>query len=285
MPGLSQAARVVALTGLLVVAAACLESAWTRSLAGSPRRAFFIVFGCVLGLWLAVMLYGSYIWNLVMPFYRPLGIIMSIIAIGVAILGWSALETRNSRRGLVSLMVIAVALKLVHWGYYVPEWNYRYSQGPWGRAISQWVPKRWALYTFHDWPPDLAFFMKRPVRQLRSPTLSGIPGGPAKQVCVVASLGIRELAQVRSADHSGREISRSIGGRTHPGSDRRAPCLLLWARIPSAQRLHGNQLAANRPIAGDSTKTAPIDGIRCHERASAMENSWLIARHFVAHPS
>ena len=134
------------------------------------------------------MIYGSYIWNLAMPFYRPLGIIMTIVTVGVAVLGWSALETRNTRRGLVTLMVIAVGLKLVHWGYYVPEWNYRYSQGPWGRAIGQWVPKRWPVYTFHDWPPDLAFFTKRPVRQLRSPHYLEYQAGPrSKFVLLQAS--------------------------------------------------------------------------------------------------
>jgi hypothetical protein len=181
VPGLSQVSRFVALTGLLVITAASLEAAWTRSLSRVPRRTFFIVFGSVFALCLSVILYGSYIWNLVMPFYRPLGIITGIIAIGVSILGWSALETRNSRRGLVSLMVMAVALKLAHWGYYVPEWNYRYSQGPWARAITQWVPKRWELYTFHDWTPDLAFFMKRPIRQLRSPNYLEYQSGPASK--------------------------------------------------------------------------------------------------------
>ena len=142
VPGLGTAARVVALTGLIVIAAACLESAWTQDpcqarLAGRSSS-------CLALCWDSGLLScstGVYIWNLVMPFYRPLGIIMSLIAIGVAVLGWSALETGNSRRGLVSMMIIAVALKLAHWGYYVPEWNYRYSQGPWGRAISQWIPQ------------------------------------------------------------------------------------------------------------------------------------------------
>jgi hypothetical protein len=188
VPGLSEVTRIVALAGLLVGATACLEAARARVLARSARRMFFIVFGCVLGLGLIVVLYGSYIWNLAVPFYRPLGIIMSIVAIGVAILGWSALEIGNSRRGLVTLMVIAVGLKLVHWGYYVPEWNYRYSEGPWGRAIGQWVPKRWTLYTFHDWPADLAFLVKRPVRQLRSPHYLEYQSGPqSKFVLLQAS--------------------------------------------------------------------------------------------------
>jgi hypothetical protein len=188
VPGLSQTSRVVAMAAALVIAAACLESAWARAFTRSPRRAFFVLYGCVLGLWLAVTLYGIYIWNLVMPFYRPLGIVTGIIALGVTILGWSALETRNTRRGLVSLMIIAVALKLAHWGYYVPEWNYRYSQGPWARAISQWIPKRWALYTFHEWAPDLAFFMKRPIRQLQSPHYLEYQSGPrSKFVLLQAS--------------------------------------------------------------------------------------------------
>ena len=134
------------------------------------------------------MLYGSYIWNLAMPFYRPLGITATVVAIGIAVLGWSALETRNTRRGLATLIVMAIALKLVHWGYYVPESNYRYSQGPWGRAIGKWVPNRWPLYTFHDWPPDLAFYVKRPVRQLRSPQyLEYQPGPQSKFVLLQAS--------------------------------------------------------------------------------------------------
>ena len=143
----------------------------------SPPRFFFFV-ASLLGLWLTVMLYHSYVWNLAMPFYRPVGITMAIVTIGVAILGWSALVTGNTRRGLVTVMVIAVSLKIVHWGYYVPESNYRHSQGPWGRAIGQWVPKRWTLYTFHEWPADLAFFVKHPIRQLRSPRYLEYQAGP-----------------------------------------------------------------------------------------------------------
>ncbi len=188
IPGLSASAGMVALLGLTVVTAACLEAAWARTLARWPQRTFFAIFAGVLGLWLTMMLYGFYIWNLAMPFYRPLGIIAGLIAIGVSILGWSALEQANSRRGFVSLIVIAIAIKLVHWDYYVPEWNYRYSEAPWARAISQWVPRRWVVYTFHDWDPGLAFFVKRPVRQLRSPNYLEYQSGPrSKFVLLLAS--------------------------------------------------------------------------------------------------
>ena len=68
-----------------------------------------------------------------------------------------------------TLVLIAIGLKFAYSFYYVPEWNYRYSQGPWARAIAQWVPRRWTLYVLHEWPADLEFFTKRTVRQLHSP--------------------------------------------------------------------------------------------------------------------
>ncbi|MFI5456678.1 MAG: hypothetical protein ACHRXM_14615 [Isosphaerales bacterium] len=188
VPGLSQASRVVALAGWTVGTAACLESAWTRLLSRSVRRAFLVLFSGVTGLWLCVMIYGAYIWTLSLSYYRMLGVVMSLLVLVVAYLAWSALVNHNSRRGLITLFVIAAGLKLVHWGYYVPEWNYRYSQGPWARAIAQWMPRRWTLYTIHDWPEDLAFFTKRRVRQLRSPHyLEYQPGPESKYVLLLPS--------------------------------------------------------------------------------------------------
>src|SRR5262249_38316918 len=39
------------------------------------------------------------------------------------------------------------------------------------RAIAQWVPPSWTVYTMHAWPTDLAFALERPVRQLTHPKL------------------------------------------------------------------------------------------------------------------
>ena len=188
VPGLGPAARIVALAGLLVGAAACLESAWRNALGPAARRAFFLLFSAVLALWLVAMIYGCFIWILTMPYYRTLGIVMGLMIPVVVVLGWSALGAGNPRRGLVTLMVLAIGLKLAHWGYYVPEWNYRHSQGPWGRAIGQWIPRKWSLYTFHDWPDDLAFFIGRPVRQLHSPRfLNYLPGAESRYVLLQTS--------------------------------------------------------------------------------------------------
>jgi len=188
VPALSHASPLVALAGWSVIAAACLESTWNGILSRPARGAFFVLFAGVTGLWLCVMIYGACIWSLNLPYYRTLGVMVSLLIVAVAYLAWSALITRNSRRGLVTLFVIAIGLKLVHWGYYVPEWNYRYSQGPWARAIAQWMPRRWTLYTFHDWPADLAFFTKRRVRQLRSPHyLEYQPGPESKYLLLLPS--------------------------------------------------------------------------------------------------
>jgi hypothetical protein len=50
------------------------------------------------------------------------------------------------------------------------------------------MPKRWNLYTFHEWPVDLAFFTKRQVRQLPSPYHLEYQGGPdSKYVLLLPS--------------------------------------------------------------------------------------------------
>ena len=146
-----------------------LESAWVQSLQGLPRRAFLWVMGGLLTVWMITVVYGSYLWLLVFPYYRPVGIAAVILGVTALVIGWLAIETVNTRRGLVALVFLAIGLKVIHWGYYVPEWNYRHGQGPWGRAIGQWLLPGWTLYTFHDWPPELTFAIGRPVYQLRSP--------------------------------------------------------------------------------------------------------------------
>ncbi len=177
IPGMTSAARMAALAGLAVGTAASLESVWCNALSRAAGRSFFTIFAVVIVVWLSGSLYGSFIWCVAMPFYRVLGIITTFLALAIAVLAWSALATANVRRALVALVIVAIGFKLAHWLYYVPEWNYRRSQGPWARAIAQWVPRRWTLYTIHDWPLDLAFYMKRPIRQLRSPRFSSTNPG------------------------------------------------------------------------------------------------------------
>ena len=69
-----------------------------RLLSRSAGRTFFVLFSIVIGTWLCVMMYGTYIWNLCLAYYRVLGIAMSLLILVVAALCWLALAKRQHRR-------------------------------------------------------------------------------------------------------------------------------------------------------------------------------------------
>jgi hypothetical protein len=100
-----------------------------------------------------------------------------LIALAVAIV---ATWTRDRAWGVSALLWLVLGVKLAHATIYLPEIRYRTGQGPWGRAIGQWIPPGRPLYVFHSWPHDLAFAIGRPTRQLMAPAwLDSAPGrGP-----------------------------------------------------------------------------------------------------------
>ncbi len=188
VPGLATPARAIILAAMAMAAAAGLDAAWKHSLSRAAGHTFFVVFSVVIGVWLCAMMFGAYIWTLCLAYYRVLGIGMSVLLLGVAALCWLALAMRRTRLAIATLLLVAIGLKLAYWCYYVPEWNYRYSQGPWARAVAQWVPRKWPLYVLHEWPADFEFFTKRTVRQLHSPHFLEYQGGnSAKFVLLLAS--------------------------------------------------------------------------------------------------
>jgi hypothetical protein len=168
VPGLAQSARVTAIAGLAVLAAACLESVCAGRLAGVARGTFIATFSTLLTAWVGAVVYGTFIWCVAIPYYRPLGVATGLSVLAVMLLAGSVVTRANCRRALVCMVVMAAVLKLAHWAYYAPEWNYRRGQGPAARAIAQWIPRGWTLYTTIDWPADLVFPIRRPVRQLHS---------------------------------------------------------------------------------------------------------------------
>ncbi len=185
VPGLASAALAPALAGLAFAAGACWASAWD-GLAGFSRGARRWLFGSTLGIagaWLAVVLsWGGYI-GFSVAYYRAVMIAVAASSVVAFLYAVAATRKGDPRRALVAMGLVAVALKLAHWGYYAPEWNYRNSAGPWGRAIGQWVPDKHPVYTLHAWPLDLAFAIGRPVRQLASPQhIEFAPGKGSKFV-------------------------------------------------------------------------------------------------------
>ncbi|MDG3006225.1 hypothetical protein [Paludisphaera mucosa] len=175
IPGLASAAAPVALMGLLVVAAAGLDAAWSGKLATRARGGFLAMVVVLTAGWVFVAFYGTYLLTIVFTYYRPIGIVFAVASLGVAALAWRAFETRSDRRAVIAMLVLTACLKWAHWGYYTPEWNYRYGQGPWGRAIGQWLLPHWTIHTLHEWPEDLAWAIGRPIRVLHSPQHLAFP--------------------------------------------------------------------------------------------------------------
>src|SRR5690606_23915636 len=87
------------------------------------------------------------------------GYVLAVLALAAA---W-----RGADRWVVGAVIaIAICLKVAHWGVVVPEWNYRFGQGPCGRAIGPWVVPNRPIYMTTAWPHDLMFHTERPVRLL-----------------------------------------------------------------------------------------------------------------------
>ena len=189
VPGLATAARVPALAGLAVAASACCDRllGGSDSVAAPVRRWFFgwpIVFTVLWTVTVAGL--GGYLAAAV-PYYRFVSVTLILLAPPAAALAFRAAARREPRGALLAVAALAVFLKIGHLGYYVPEWNYRFSQGPWGRAIGQWVPPHWPIYTLHAWNHDLAFATHHPVHQLPSPQHLEYQPGEARYVLLLAS--------------------------------------------------------------------------------------------------
>jgi hypothetical protein len=179
VPGLAVAARLPALAGLGVVAAACADRVWTGPITPAVRGWFLAIVGTLVAFWLGLVNVGGIFLASAVPYYRGLAIVLIALSLVIGLVFLLALGRGDVRRALLALTVVAVCLKVAHWGYYVPEWNYRHSQGPWGRAIGQWVVPGWPIYTVHAWPTALAFATEHPFRQLRHPRSLAHKVGPA----------------------------------------------------------------------------------------------------------
>ncbi len=197
VPGLAEAARVPALAGLAFAAGAGWDRAWEagRGFSTGVRRGLLAATLAFAGLWLALVLaWGGYV-AFAVAYYRAVMIAVAICSLIALIFAVVAARKGDARRALGAMVLMAVAVKLAHWGYYVPESNYRYGAGPWGRAIGQWVPEKHPVYVLHAWPADLAFAIGRPVRQLHGPELIEFQPGKGSKFVLLQDA---EYAEYRS---------------------------------------------------------------------------------------
>jgi len=234
IPGLAPAAGAPALAALALAAALACDRVWAG--AGSPRarRTFFAAGSVVVGLWAVIAVAGGSYLAAAVSYYRPLAVTLVILTAPLALLTGVAVARGRARGLVVAVALVACSLKAAHWGYYVPEWNYRRGQGPWGRAVAQWVPPRWPVYTTHAWNADFGFALGRPVRQLASARHLGYAPGPVRFVLLLDSEyanwpeqapPLIRVAGFQDEYGGGRVLARTAGplpwSRAAAGSDSR----------------------------------------------------------------
>ncbi|AMV37028.1 hypothetical protein [Planctomyces sp. SH-PL62] len=240
VPGLASASALPALAGLLVAAAAVLEAAWSGGLSPRARRAFFgIALALTVG-WVFVAAYATFVMAIVFTYYRPIGVVLAFGSLIVAVLAWRSVETRSARRAVIGMLVLTACLKWLNWGYYTPEWNYRYGQGPWGRAIGQWLLPHWTIHTLHEWPEDLAWAVGRPIRLIHTPQHLAFPEtSESRHVLLLESEFVNwppsapKLVKVASFEPPHPAGSRRILARTE--GELLTPSGRLVSRVPAPE--------------------------------------------------
>lgn len=221
IPGLASAARLPALAGIAVVAAAAWDSVLSGPLGVGARRWLHVFTIGVVLLWTAAsLIWGGHL-AMAVGYYRSVSLVLIALAVGTATLAVATTWLGDRRGSFASIVLVAVALKVAHWGYYVPETNYRHGQGAWGRAVGQWVPRGRPVYVLHGWPADFCFGVGRPVRQLVSPLLLADRPGPDPKLVLLheaefahwqdAWPKVYQLARFEDEFGSGRVLARTEG--------------------------------------------------------------------------
>ncbi len=181
IPGLAGPARLPILAGLAMAAGAVADRVWDGTLSPSLRRSV-LTGGLVVVLgWAALMVPGGTYLALSVAYYRPMGIGLVVLVSVALLVGLLGARLGRGRWVLGAVTLVALSVKLTHAGVYVPEWNYRMGQGPWGRAIGQSVPPRWPIYTLHPWPASLAFATGHPVVPIADERFLNEQKGPRPQ--------------------------------------------------------------------------------------------------------
>ncbi len=223
IPGLAMAARLPAVLALCVLSAACLDCAWVDLAAwpASARRVFAGLLLLVVALWAAIVVgYFGYL-SLAVTYYRPLAIVLFALVGPTLFVAILAASSGQGRRAVIALGLVACGLKIAYVGFFAPEWNYKTGQGPWGRAIGQWVPARRLIYTSHVWQPDLAFATERQFHQLVNPRVLEYQRDPLPRFVLLHdqefahwpedAMPLVKMAEFEDAYGSKRVLARTAG--------------------------------------------------------------------------
>jgi hypothetical protein len=230
LPGLRGATAPIAFAAIILAACGLATAAKGLWDGGERTRRWVLVatFGLCGCLALVGVPYASYLAAAV-PYYR---LVCIVIAATLAVsFAFAAVGAWQGRIGwsLGCLVALALAIKCAHAEVYAPEWSYRVGQGPWGRAIGQWVPPRSPVYVFQAWPPDLAFAMGRSVRHLVSPGWLDFVRTPAPHYVLLLegelehwpkrAPAIEAVRRFRDAGGRERVLARTLSGDREPVRD------------------------------------------------------------------
>ena len=119
------------------------------------------------------------------------------------------------------MLLVACGVKIAYVGFLAPEWNYKAGQGPWGRAIGQWIPHHRLIYTSHIWQPDLAFATERQFYQLADPRVLEFQRDPLPRFVLLHeeefthwppdAMPLVKMAEMQDQFGSKRIIARTAG--------------------------------------------------------------------------
>lgn len=167
MPGMASAGVMMMFAAIVVCVAPVLDRMWVGRVDSGARRTaagLALLMGIVAG---ALAVYSGAYLAAAQPYYRVVGIVLIGLGTLAALVALDSAWAGSTRGAVRSLVLVAVIVKVGHFGYYMPEMNYRFSKGPWGRAVGQYVPPNRPLYTLHEISPALALATEHPVHRLR----------------------------------------------------------------------------------------------------------------------
>ena len=167
MPGMASAGVMMMFAALVVCVAPVLDRMWVGRVESSAKRtatSLALLMAIVAG---ALAVYSGAYLATAQPYYRVAGIALIGLGTLAALVALVSAWAGSTRGAVRALFLVAVIVKVGHFGYYMPEMNYRFSKGPWGRAVGQYVPPGRPIYTFHEISPALALATEHPVHRLR----------------------------------------------------------------------------------------------------------------------
>jgi len=188
IPGMGPAGGFLVLGGLAVAAAIVLDQAWSGKLPLGPK-----ITGLGISTTIGIMVGAVAIWAgaylaMAQPYYRGIGIVCIGLGLTSCLSAVDSIWVGYSRGVVRTLLIVALIAKTLHYGYHMPESNYRFGKGPWGRAVGQHVPPKSPIYVFVSISPALAFATEHSVYQLRAEEFLKVqPGEGAKFVLLTDS--------------------------------------------------------------------------------------------------